>query len=70
MKPKKFVNEIVEIPPELKVRMRDVIIHMDPYWVSNCKFLGSITKPIFYQDAKYLENSMKETFFKGLDVLF
>ena len=28
-KPKEFVNEAVEMPPELTVRMSKVIIHMD-----------------------------------------
>ena len=61
------MNEVVEIPPELKIKMREIILHMDVVWVSNCMFLTSIAKPIFYRDAQPIEDKSDKSFYKALD---
>ena len=46
-KPKEFVDEMVEIPPELTVRMSKVVIHMDNPHMSGMTFLSCVVKPTF-----------------------
>ena len=66
-KPKKFVDDIIQIPAELKICMHEVVSHMDNFWITQCKFMGFIAKPIFYYDAYMLEDSTDKSFYKVID---
>ena len=66
-KPKEFVDETVQIPPELTVRMSEVIIHMDNPHMSGMTFLLCMVKPTFHRDAVPLVDATAETSRKALD---
>ena len=68
-KPNKFIDEVVQIPSEVSIRMREVIIYMDNLYISGKPFLSSITKPIFYRDATPLKDETAETLYKAIDKL-
>ena len=68
-KPRKFVEEAVQMPPEMSVQMREAIAHIDNPNVSGKVFLSSITKPIFYRDAAMMKDKTADSLHKAVDEL-
>ena len=59
-KPKKFMDETVQIPPELTVRMCEEITHMDNPHMSGMTFLSCTVKPMFCGDTTPLTDATAE----------
>ena len=55
------------MPPELTVRMSEVIIHMDNPHMSGMTFLSCTVKPMFHRDAVPLTDATADTLHKALD---
>ena len=52
----------IQILPELRICMQDVMLHMDVVTVSNRKFIATIGQPLFYRDAVPIDNKSEEIF--------
>ena len=66
-KPKEFVDEAVEMPLELAVRMSEVITHMDNSHMSRMTFLSCTVKPMFCRNAVPLTDATADALHKALD---
>ena len=66
-KPKKFMDEVVQTPPELSVRMHEVKIHVDNLCINGMTFLSCAMKPTFHRDTTPLTDATAETLHNALD---
>ena len=58
---------MAQIPPELTVQMREVIVHMDNLHISGVMFPSHAVKPMFCRDTAPLEDAKTETSSEALD---
>ena len=48
-KPKQVRYDIIEIPPELKLKHQEVQLHINVLYINGIAFLSTIGHPIYYQ---------------------
>ena len=65
--PKEFVDKVVQTPPELTVRMSEVIIHMDNPHMNRMTFLSCIVKPVLHGNTMPLTDATADMLHKALD---
>ena len=68
-KPRKFIEEVAQMPPEMSVQMREAITHIDNPNVSGKVFLSSITKLIFCCNAAMMKDESAELLHEAINQL-
>jgi len=60
-------HDEIEIPSEIKMKCRDVVLHMDTIYINGLGFLTTINEPICYCTCTPLENGTSDEYYKVLD---
>ena len=69
-KPTLVVEDIIEVPEELRLTHMNVLLCVDVMHVNSLTFLTTISRNLYYRSAQHINTTSKDELLKALETLF